>query len=194
MANQGGSTTFNTFAYLRAGAVSLFQSATEQPEGSGYCRVAAVLFATFSIEATLNHIGEEKLPDWSIVERRLSWKDKLELIDCRLNMGIDRGQRPFQALHELFQFRDRLAHGKTQTRTFTIQVDDSHSGISDPEWLARFQRADQLNRVREDTDAMIEFLLEKASMPPLVSYPIATGGFVVEQRPGADRIFPDDTI
>ncbi len=148
-----GSADFYTYAHLLHGADSLFKSAKEHPLGSNYCRVAAALFSAFAIEACLNHIGEERLRFWSIVERELRWETKLKLIAQHLDIEIDKGKRPFQTLSTLFRFRNHLAHGRTQIVRGTYQ--DSHdpgdhkdeAEVMDPEWLKCWYSDDQLQRV-----------------------------------------------
>jgi hypothetical protein len=100
-----GTSEFYTFAHLLNGADSLLKSAQEHAIGSGHCRTAAVLFSAFAIEAHFNHIGEQRLSFWSIVEPKLSWRQKLNLIVHHFGIKVDDGKRPFQTLNELFKFR-----------------------------------------------------------------------------------------
>jgi len=58
--DMSGTVTFNTYAYLLNGAHSLLRTAQEHSPGSNYCRISAVLFSAFAVEAYLNHIGETR--------------------------------------------------------------------------------------------------------------------------------------
>ena len=181
-----GSADFYTYAYLLNGANSLFKSAKEHPLGSNYCRVAAVVFSAFAIEACLNHIGEGKLRFWSIVERTLSWESKLELIAQYLDVQIDKGKRPFQTLTMLFKLRNHLAHGRTQTveGTYKDSDDPDHvkgkAEVMDPDWLNRLYSDDEVQRVLEDTTSIVELFLERAGFDPR-SWRLSASGMYYEK-------------
>jgi hypothetical protein len=155
-----GSSTFYMFEHLRNGAWSLFKSAQEHPEGSGHCRVSAVLFSAFAVEAYLNHIGEEQLSFWGIVERKLSWSDKLSLIASHLGVEIKTDERPFQTVKKVFGFRDKLAHGKTHE--LAVRRGRGREPDTDPEWLAEFGSDTTVRRAVDDTNALIKVLHEKS--------------------------------
>src|SRR4051794_15047091 len=72
----GGPPVFATFSYLLNGAYSLRRSAQEHEEGAGYCLVASILFSVFSVEAYLNHLGQELDPSWD--DTRKGWRRKFE--------------------------------------------------------------------------------------------------------------------
>lgn len=163
-----GSAEFRTYAYLFNTARSLFLSAKEHRSGSNYCRVSAVLFSAFAVEACLNHIGEEKLPWWDIVEPKLQWENKLQLITQYFSVEIDKGKRPSQTIYKLFKFRNKLAHGKTETVNGSY-IDACDCGdqleVMDPTWLKEWHSNEVIERVLEDTQKFIELLLEKAGFP-----------------------------
>ena len=146
---KAGETTFYTYAHLLNGARSLYQSALDHPEGSSHCRVSAVLFSAFAVEAYLNHIGEDQLPFWEFVERKLSWSDKLRLIGSQFGLNIEDGKRPFQTVKKVFAFRDKLAHGKTHHG----KIDTRKRGEPpmDPEWLSEFTSDAAVKRALDDT-------------------------------------------
>jgi len=175
-----GESTFNTFSYLLNGAYSLAKSAREDPEGSNYRRISAVLFSAFAIEAHLNHIGEVKLPFWSVVEPKLPWRVKLELIAQQLGVALDYGRRPFQSLSDLFKFRDKLAHGKTETAESSYEYQrypGDDFGNLEPEWLKKFWSDDAVHRIREDTLEIIKLLHAKAGLDEYTLHTIGSGAF-----------------
>lgn len=160
-----GTATFNTFSYLLNGAYSLFETAKEHGPGSDYCRISAVLFSAFAVEAHLNHIGEAKLSFWGIVEPKLPWRDKLKLIVQQLGVESDFSKRPFQTIGELFKFRDKLAHGKSKTWDVSYEYrgnPEDDFGILDPEWLKKFWSDDAVERVLADASQIIELFHVKA--------------------------------
>jgi hypothetical protein len=178
-----GSAEFRTYSYFLVAAKSLSRSAEEHAAGSNYCRVSAILFAAFAVEACLNHIGEEKLCCWDIVEPKLQWEDKLKLIAQQLGIEIDKGRRPFQTAYGLFKIRNKFAHGKTQA------VDGAYDDPGDPEdqlyamdppWLKCWYEKDNVQRAIDDMQAIIELLLEKAGFPPESHRMISSGMYYEE--------------
>ncbi len=155
-----GSSTFRTFAYLLGGARSLQEAASSLPRGAAHCRVSSVLFAAFAVEACLNHIGEEQLTFWAVVERKLSWADKLQIIADHLGVEIDRGTRPFQTVKQAFGFRDKLAHGRTEHEEISADQVPEINVI--PQWLSELASDAMAERVHEDARTIIKLLLEKS--------------------------------
>jgi hypothetical protein len=182
-----GTFTFNTFAYLLNGASSLAKSAKEHPEGSNYCRVAAVAFSAFAVEAYLNHVGEKLLPFWSVVER-LSWDSKLELLAKTLGLEPDFGRSPFQSLKDLFNFRNRLAHGRTasEDRSYFFKVESDDFSTMDPDWLKKVWSDEAVAKVLKDTRKVIETIHAAAGFSAESLAQIATGEFAE-----ADTIVPE---
>ena len=184
-----GTATFNTFSYLLNGAHSLAQTAKDHEVGSNYCRISAVAFSAFAIEAHLNHIGEAMLPFWSIVEPKLPWRAKLDLIVKQFGITPDFGKRPFQTLGDLFKFRDRLAHGKTTTEDKSYEYQGNREddfGSLDPDWLKKFCSDEAVEHVLEDTRQIIELLHTKAGFEPHSLHLIGSGAFGEVSAPDAE--------
>lgn len=133
----------------------------------------------------MNHIGEAKLPFWSIVEPKLSWKAKLELVAQQLGVELDYGHRPFQSLSELFKFRDKLAHGKTVSAESAYEYHGNPGddfGNLDPEWLKKFCSDEAVCRIREDTLEIIKLLHDKAGFEEHTLYTIGRGAFAEREE------------
>jgi hypothetical protein len=180
-----GTATFNTFSYLLNGAHSLFQTAKEHDPGSNYCRISAALFSAFAVEAHLNHIGETKLAFWGIVERKLAWRNKLDLIAQQLEVELDFGRRPFQTIGELFSFRDKLAHGKSITLDASYEYrgnPEDDFGILDPEWLIKFWSDDAVERVLADASEIIELFHAKAGFEKHAVHLMGSGAFAEQPQ------------
>ncbi len=160
-----GTSTFNTFSYLLNGAFSLMASAKQQPDGSNYCRISAVIFAAFAFEAHLNHIGNARLPFWDIVERQLPWRKKFDLITQQLEIKLNKGHRPFQTIDRIFEFRDKLAHGKTTAHKINYEYHGNPSDdldSLDPDWLKTYWSDNAVDEAVNDVFKIIELLHEKA--------------------------------
>jgi hypothetical protein len=71
------------------------------------------VFIAFSIESYLNSIGARKLSIWDDLER-LSWKKKVSILHKTANRTPDWGSEPLQFAIEIFELRNKLAHGKPE--------------------------------------------------------------------------------
>lgn len=188
--SMSGTSAFNTYAYLLNGAYSSLRTAKEHIPGSKYGRISAILFSAFAFEAYVNHIGEAKLSFWGIVEPKLSWRGKLDLIAQQLGLAPDFGKRPFQTIGEIFKFRDLLAHGKTRTEEKSydyVGKSDVELGILDPEWLKRYWAEEAVVRVLEDTRQVIELLHTRAGFELSSLGVVASGLFTQEPEARSAR-------
>ena len=75
---------------------------------------SAMVFSAFCLEAYYNHLGNININNWEAIERKLSPDEKLLKLAQRLNFQFDKGHRPFQTLSDIFQFRNGIAHAKTE--------------------------------------------------------------------------------
>jgi hypothetical protein len=179
-----GNATFNSFAFLRKAAENAFVCAKENPRGSNYERISAVLFSAFSIEAHLNHIGKHLVHDWETKEREFSWRDKLALVAKTLGFKAPLGSRPFQTVASIFELRDRLAHGKTETYQMTYKFREDQMDAIDPPWLAKYWSDAAVQRVMDDTWKIMETMQEKARLPMEAMCTIGRGEFEAVPRGG----------
>lgn len=79
---------------------------------------AATVFFAFAFEAYLNHVGAEELPFWDEIDR-ISHRKKLAVLSKHLGFTKDTSKRPLQTILQLFEVRNALAHGRTQSLTTT---------------------------------------------------------------------------
>ena len=91
----------------------LLENTKEQREGWFYECMTTILMAAFKFEAYLNHAGAAIFPYWDEMER-LPHKNKLSIICSHLGGKKTSGERPFQTLINLFDFRNAIAHGKSE--------------------------------------------------------------------------------
>ncbi len=94
----------------------LLENAIRQNDGYFYELMSCLVIAAFKHEALINHLGYALLPNWQELERERH-SDKQKAILRELGLSIDIGRRPFQTLHDLFDARDELAHGKPELLT-----------------------------------------------------------------------------
>lgn len=164
-----GTSHFYTFAYLRQAAWNAFDTAKAASKGSNYHRVSAVLFASLTIEAYLNHLGERAIPNWDSIERKIRWREKLERVAQELDVQLDIKQGWGQTAIELFSFRNKLAHGKTHDRDAQYKHREggsaNHSAL-DPQWLRKYWNDDAVQRVLAHLDDLLKEFQSRAGLDP----------------------------
>ncbi len=66
------------------------------------------------VEGFSKHVGEERLPWWSAVERKLDPKAKLLVIAHQLGVQVDLGSEPWQSFSRAFKARNLMGHPRTE--------------------------------------------------------------------------------
>jgi hypothetical protein len=152
--------TVYTVGYLRQVSWHTLDSAINSKKGSYLNLIASAVFSAFTIEAYLNHLGEEIIPFWPIVERSLGPSDKLELIAMQLRKHINYGRRPFRSFKPIFQFRNFLAHGRTEHLTekgVQYLSDGDIPKLPKTKWQNQITEKN-IRQYFDDTKEMIEYL------------------------------------
>lgn len=170
-----GKSTYFAFNDLLHGARSLLKTASEQKEGSAYCRILALVLLAFATEAALNHIGEDTIPEWDAPGLRL-WKDKLEGIGKHFAFDVSLGKAPLQFLVQLFHFRDRLAHSRTTETTVKCEAGEEWDAL-DPAWRKKVASTEYLEAVLPKVEKAIRYLLDKTGYQELSLNKIGDGMF-----------------
>ncbi len=86
------SSTTHTYAYCRIASRMALKSAQELQEGNLYPRMMAGVFAAFTIEAYLNHVGQRQVLDWDAFERKLGPREKLLFLQRVLHLSADQSK------------------------------------------------------------------------------------------------------
>jgi hypothetical protein len=103
--------------------------------------VPVVVFMAFSVEAYINNLGFRHIPNWSEKERK-PWKDKIKLPHKAKEKPASWNSGPLAFASNLFEIRDRLAHGKPERvegPTFNSMIeaqDHITSSDFDPDWFS----------------------------------------------------------
>ncbi len=158
---------FSPYAYLYETTWNAFESAQSCESGKNHHLLSATIFAAFTLEAYLNHIGERRIPTWPMVESRLGPNEKLDFITQTIGFDADRGCRPFSAFRLLFRFRDFFAHGKTQYTNDVIHdccVRDADTPGFDPKQITQLSEQ-SVRRSLDDMKQMIEYIHRHAADP-----------------------------
>lgn len=160
-ARVGGKKTTVTFAYMRLGAKYMLELAKGSQEGQLYTVVASLIFSAFTLEAYLNHLGKLRNKEWYEIERKYPKLEKYKLFTAAANVNVDFNVRPYRTLKELFEFRDRMAHGKTTTECVSVCIDEYEDRIpqliSETDWQA-YAKLETARQAIEDVEVLIKEL------------------------------------
>jgi hypothetical protein len=164
-----GTYEFYPFCYTLLAADAALDASALPLAGRNYHYVTAVVFSAFAVEAAINHVGIEHVPDWSKNERGMGgWKGKLTSLAAQFGMPLDFTTGPAKTVKEAFDVRDKLAHGKTwvgQECYFDDGQPRANEGL--PDWLVPCLNDTRVRQVIKDARDIIGQLLGKAGYPPL---------------------------
>lgn len=156
-------TTTYTYVYCWIAARQALKRAQEKQRGWFYFNMMAGVFAAFTVEAFLNHLGQGGVKDWEVFERKLGPREKLLLLGQMLHFSADQGKRPFQSLHEMLRLCDALAHGKSVTVASDLIVDNPEAESArypEPNWKELCTLA-SVSRMVEDAELIVRDLSSK---------------------------------
>jgi len=72
-----------------------------------------MLFSALSLEAFLNHVGSQLFEPWAPLKKKLSPREKLDVMLGARGHSVEFSRRPYQSFMEAFQVRNALAHAET---------------------------------------------------------------------------------
>jgi hypothetical protein len=168
--------TVFTFARLRAAGLHALEDGATRDEGSFYEWMAVNIFAAFSLEAYLNHLGSRRFNCWEEIEC-LPVESKLVLLLENLSQRPDFSRRPFQTVKDMFQFRNKLAHGRTERvgkiSAQKLLLDESPS-YPQAKWETQCTQK-TARRFIEDAEAVIVQLHEWAGLDTTLLFSLGEG-------------------
>jgi hypothetical protein len=165
-----------TYAELWYTCLNLLKRGQENEEGSYYMFMGSVVFAAFSLEAYLNHLGPKVFRCWGPLDR-LGPKEKLDVIAEKIDLPIDYGKRPWGIVKELVGFRNSIAHGRSDMLAVTNPVSISEytnymRELMETNWEKLCTRR-HAERAHKDVEAIVKALHAKAGIKD--EYPFAGG-------------------
>jgi len=130
--------------------------------------MGSLIFTAFSFEAYLNHIGQILFTCWNRLEV-LSPAGKLDIVCDKIGILLPRGERPRQTIKDLFQFRNDLAHGKTNIiepddtiLDYCQYTDELIEDFPETKWEKYCNRSNA-ERAREDIENVMQLIHEKVT-------------------------------
>lgn len=160
-----GEREVRTFADLNHGADVLLQFAQDEPRGSYYTIMGALLLRAFTFEAYLNHLGAQLLPFWENIDS-IRVMDKYVVLCGHLNIQPKMGVRPYQTLSALFKYRNSMAHGKSVLLRETKEVSSAtepHEHTPKADW-EEYATQDNAERAKTDVSEIIKELHQAAGL------------------------------
>ena len=161
----------NTYSEMWHASYIMLEKAKEAPAWPYYELMASLIFSAFTLEAFLNHIGQNVFKCWEDLEKKLSSSGKLNLIAEKLEIRKDDGKRPFQTVIELFKFRNEVAHGKTvylKSEDQIAVVDgklDQHMQESLQTPWQQYCNLKNAERAREDVEEICRIIHKTSGIP-----------------------------
>jgi len=157
---EASGTTF-TYVYCYRAAQRALAHAEQVEQGSFYFLMMAGVFAAFTVEAFLNHVGQEKVRDWKALEKKLGPWEKLLLLRQLRSWTADEDARPYRTLCiEMLRLRNGLAHGKTETVVHKREVTREPPDLEpwpEPQWKLLCAPS-TVKRMVEDAGAIVRDL------------------------------------
>lgn len=164
--------TVHMYSELWHASACVLDAGLSEERGSSWQFLSSVLLTALAFEAYLNHVGVTCFSSWSDLER-LPPMSKFALLCETLKVTIlPKGKRPMSTLVELMEFRNAMAHGRTQTmeapphlRDINEKLDGYLGEMPLAHWQKLIRTSDFARRVRDDVQAILTGLHDARSAP-----------------------------
>ncbi|MCZ6862919.1 MAG: hypothetical protein O7I42_22080 [Alphaproteobacteria bacterium] len=162
-----GSGKVTTYNWMWKSARLALESAQNSEEGRFFNSMNALVYSAFAMEAFFNHLGLHLVDDWEKQERKLSKYKKLMKFRNDLGITSDIKSEPYLSVSDAFDFRDLLAHGRTETiekqEVLELSEEEAKRYMIDTEWMD-FCTLDNAQRVFENIEKVITELYKAAEL------------------------------
>lgn len=158
----------NTYSELWHASECVLRSGIEQDRGSTWQFLSSILLTAFTFEAYLNHVGQRNINCWADLEY-LPPLSKFKLLCETLHVSFDGGEgaRPIQTINELFNFRNKIAHGKSAKINNKPELLDINDNLDKrlaervlTDWEKLIQTSEFAKKARQDVELVIKNLHE----------------------------------
>ncbi len=120
------------FVWLWQACKRYLDHASENRPGRFYDYMTTMIYASFLIESYLNEVGDHLFDNWQAEYDRKSVKDKIKQIGKALNAQFELGNKPFQYIDEMMDYRNLVVHSKAQNLSEEVSNEracrDDYSG------------------------------------------------------------------
>ncbi|MET3051890.1 hypothetical protein ABXV19_08695 [Pseudomonas alkylphenolica] len=124
-----GETTLFTYTFFHVGARAALTSAENGEEGQSYHLLNALVLTSFLAEAYFNHLGELLgYPDWNNgKDKKTRIWEKYRLLRKAAGLSEASIDDAYPLVKDAINFRNTMAHGRTETHRFSMNVEDDVS-------------------------------------------------------------------
>jgi hypothetical protein len=156
----------HTYSELWHASQCVLEAGIRDPRGSSWQFLSSTLLTAFTFEAYLNHVGPTVIGCWSELERLRPWA-KFELLCETLEVSFPdgRGKRPLQTIVKLLNFRNTMAHGRSDNLTPEPELRDANEKLDGylgerplADWECLIQTDQFAQRAREDLEIVLQQL------------------------------------
>jgi hypothetical protein len=162
----------HTYSELWHASDCVLSAGIENPKGSTWQFLSSAVLTAFAFEAYLNHVGPTLFAHWPDLDR-LSPLAKFHLICDKLGTGtsLTAGERPLQTVAKLLDFRNTMAHGRSQqleAKPIIRTVDNYQAAYGEQllsDWEKLIVDSEFASRAREDVKAVLEVIHEARPAP-----------------------------
>jgi hypothetical protein len=160
------------YSELWHASACVLNAGLSEERGSSWQFLSSSLLTAFAFEAYLNHVGVACFSSWPDLER-LPPLAKFALLCETLEVTVlPKGKRPMSTLVELMDFRNAMAHGRTQTIEVTAHLRDMNNELDGylgemplAHWQKLIRTSDFAQRARVDVQAILTALHDARSAP-----------------------------
>ncbi len=162
------------YSELWHASLCVFEAGLREKRGSSWQFLSSAVLAAFAFEAYLNHTGAQLLECWPSLER-LPPMSKFALLceTLKVKFPQGKGSRPLGTIEELMEFRNTMAHGRTETvvlesklRDINEKLDNHLGEVPLAHWQSLIKTADFAQKARADVEARILTQLHEARPEP----------------------------
>jgi hypothetical protein len=162
-------------------AVDALEKAKKIKEGSFYQTMSCLVFSAFTVEAYLNHVGEQKIAYWNEIEK-IEPMAKLKALHSVLKLPFDPSKRPVQTIQQLFKFRNFMAHGRTEKLTgrgtMKKSRPDPGKNLVETKW-EKFCNEKEAERAVKDVKKLLETVCAAAGFDKAMFFSLGHASRVV---------------
>ena len=158
--------TIHTYSELWHASYCVLEAGIREPRGSSWQFLSSAVLTAFAFEAYLNHVGPSVISCWSQLERLPPWA-KFQLLCETLNVKFadGSGKRPLQTIVKLLDFRNTMAHGRSEEIKPKDEIRDVNDKLDNylgqrplADWEELIQTYTFAKRAREDVEAVLKKL------------------------------------
>lgn len=170
-----GTGKVTTYNWMMKSARIALDAARATIEGQFFNSMNVLVYSAFTMEAFFNHLGAHLDEGWESKERKISKYKKFRNFNTLLGLNRDLKTEPYCVVFDVFDFRDSLAHGRTEEiekqETVDLTEDEKRSYMIGSKWMDSCT-LDNAEKVFSSIEAVITEFYKAAGLGdhPFLSY------------------------